>query len=275
MRKEDVDKFIQMFQQTYATYGKADQLTGAQLSMYFKVCASKLALEEVAEALTDHINDPDRGRFPPKVADISFQVEKKRNLDGRPGADTAWATVCDSQDERKTVIWTEEIASASAEICPILDSGDRVGARMAFKEYYAALVAAARAASVPVKWMPSLGTDPEQRIRAIEAGIQSGKLDQQKMIADGSYLPRLEGPANQAHATRPMAALERLQQLKKQIAERMESRDASADCRERTKLLKEATQQKVDAAKVAPPTPQNMPPDDDGSSPSSDIVDFE
>ena len=60
----------------------------------------------------------------------------ERMDDGRPGPEAAWAQVLWLKDERKSAVWCEEMRAAWAVALPLLDSGDEIAARMAFKETY-------------------------------------------------------------------------------------------------------------------------------------------
>jgi len=97
-----------------------------------------------------------------------------RLADGRPGPEEAWAMLPTS--ESQTVVWSDEMRRAWAVAQPLLDSGERVAARMAFKETYVNLVALAREQAVPARWQPSLGTDPHQRADALQAAVDKRLL---------------------------------------------------------------------------------------------------
>jgi hypothetical protein len=105
---------------------------------------------------------------------LTVQDVVSRLDDGRPGPDEAWASI--PKDEAVTVVCTEEMAQALGIVQPLLDDGDRVGARFAFRDAYARLVAEARNAGRPVQWMASLGHDPQQRERAVIEAVEQGKL---------------------------------------------------------------------------------------------------
>lgn len=94
--------------------------------------------------------------------------------DGRPGAETAWAML--PQHESQTVVWTDEMIRAWAVAKPLLDDGERVAARMAFKETYTALVAGARDARTPIAWRVSVGTDKHEAERVLAEAVEMGRL---------------------------------------------------------------------------------------------------
>lgn len=94
--------------------------------------------------------------------------------DGRPGVEQAWAMT--PTGEADTVVWTTEMAEAHAACVPLLEAGDKIGARMTFKEVYTKLVTKAVAAGAPVEWAASLGWDLEKRKRVLAAAVTEGKL---------------------------------------------------------------------------------------------------
>lgn len=61
-------------------------------------------------------------------------------------ANEAWAQALPAQDEANTMVWTVETRKAWFIALPILESGDKIGARMAFIEAYNREVAQAKAA---------------------------------------------------------------------------------------------------------------------------------
>lgn len=101
------------------------------------------------------------------------QIEKLQP-DGRPGADEAWAMI--PRDEYTTVVMTNEMAEAYGIARPLLDEGDQVAARMAFKEAYARIVDANKRIGATPKWFPSLGQDKEGREVALAEAVRLGRL---------------------------------------------------------------------------------------------------
>ena len=102
--------------------------------------------------------------------------------------------------EDATVVWTAEMAEAHGVCSPLLYAGDRIGARMAFKEVYTRLLAQARDEAAPAKWTASLGSDLEARKRALAAAVEDGRL-----AADDAYgmCPALPPPASLLLAAPP------------------------------------------------------------------------
>lgn len=96
--------------------------------------------------------------------------------DGRPSADEAWSTAILAGDEASTVVWTTETAKAYWAAAALLDEGDKVGARMAFRDVYEREVSNARQEGTPVKWEATLGTDPYQREQAIKQAAELNRI---------------------------------------------------------------------------------------------------
>jgi hypothetical protein len=94
--------------------------------------------------------------------------------DGRPSVEQAWAML--PHDEETSAVLTEEMAQAWGVARPLLNDGDKIGARMAFKEVYAKLLADARDQKVPPKWFPSLGRDVGGRQTALMDAVRHNRL---------------------------------------------------------------------------------------------------
>jgi len=106
---------------------------------------------------------------PFNVAAVIARIE-----DGRPGVEQAWAML--PLSESATVVWTDEMREAWAAALPLLDLGDRIGARMAFKESYVAAMARARDEKRRVAWTASIGTDKQEAARVLRDAAERGRL---------------------------------------------------------------------------------------------------
>lgn len=113
--------------------------------------------------------------------------------DGRPGSDEAWAIALDAQDEACTVVWCVEIQKAFGIARPVLAAGDKIGARMAFRNAYERLVRDARIQRQPAQWSPSLGWDHGQRHAVLTRAVETGMLTSQS-IAGLLPAPPASGP---------------------------------------------------------------------------------
>lgn len=115
--------------------------------------------------------------FPPTLPEFLSLCRPAATV--RPSADEAWALSLKAQDESETVVWTQDMAQAWSLCKPVLDVGDEVGARMAFKAAYERICAQGG----PVQWTISEGWDQERRLAAIQkaeaAGIALGYKQEQ------------------------------------------------------------------------------------------------
>ena len=161
------------------------ELTGTVLSkVAAQVMAEDLARypeDQVMGALTRCRREL-KGRL--TIADVISRLD-----DGRPGVEEAWAML--PKDEQTTAVWTVEMSQASAVVHDLLDRGDEVAARMAFKEAYSKACQLARDRGEPVSWSASLGWDKSGRESVLKAAVAAGRLTHgQAQI----YLPNISVP---------------------------------------------------------------------------------
>jgi hypothetical protein len=95
---------------------------------------------------------------------------------GHPGVEHAWAHCLPAIDERKSIVWTEEMSEAFGAARPLLQAGDRVAARMAFKEVYIELLRTAKHERRKAIWTPSLGHNREEREAVLLEAYTAGRL---------------------------------------------------------------------------------------------------
>ena len=88
----------------------------------------------------------------------------------------AYALALTSTDDRLTVVWTNEIAESWAIAAPLMNAGDKFGARQAFIEAYARITGEARALRRAPQVQVSLGHETEGRVRAIQEALTAGRL---------------------------------------------------------------------------------------------------
>lgn len=162
MRKDDLPEFAQMLDDCYSLLGKGSLPSATAKALFFRALGVH-SIEAVRAGFDAHVKDPQRGRFAPTPADVIAQIEGLVADDGRPGAEEAWAMCSNADDESETVVWSDEMSQAYALAMPLMQEGDNVGARMAFKEAYSRLVDSARRERKPVAWSVSLGHDQSKR----------------------------------------------------------------------------------------------------------------
>ncbi len=174
MKRADLDAFGEMLDAVCSLLSRGVyQPNPMNTALFFRALAHH-SLAEVRAGFDAHVADKQRGRFVPVPADILAQIEDAAADDGRPAVEEAWAKAMRSADEFETVVWTDEMAQAWGEVAPLFAKGDKVGARMAFKDVYARLVDAARRVRRPVNWSTALGFDMERRTLALAAATHAG-----------------------------------------------------------------------------------------------------
>lgn len=208
-------------------YGKAMQMTHIP---FWEGVLAQYSIDQVNQALTDHLANPECGRFAPKPADIVREIEKRSPRGITP--DEAWSMALLGRDESATVMTNTLIDAGMAAANPILQLGDKVGARMAF------LAAYKRAdGHVPCVWRVSLGHDITQREYVIRDAVVAG------YITAVSVQHLLPAPITQAGANiaglltgkvvEPDARWRELSNIVKQgIAKKEDERQAKRDAAE-------------------------------------------
>jgi len=189
--------------------------------------------------------------FPPHANAIRHICTKllSESFGKRLGAEEAWAIALSSRDESETVVWTEETAEAFSACSPVLEIGDEVGARMAFKEAYARIVAKNESEGVRVKWVASLGWDLRRREavlnKAANAGLLPAPVAAKLLPAPQIDLKDENNPLNSD------IVQENLQRIKQMLSEMQSDKiskaeKASIEEREKTISAKKKIAQQVD-----------------------------
>lgn len=129
---------------------------------------------------------------------LTVQDVVSRLDDGRPGAEEAWAGL--PMNEGATAVWTDEMAHAFGVAMPLIDAGEVVSARMAFKETYLRLVGEARDAGKPVSWVVTLGHNPAGRPGPLARAVELGRITHDEAR---SHCPALPAPSAQVLALLP------------------------------------------------------------------------
>ncbi|MFN6993719.1 MAG: hypothetical protein ACK4PH_05905 [Aquincola tertiaricarbonis] len=216
MREADFDQFGEMLDAICSLLSRGTYVPNAtNTALWFRSLQAH-PIEAIRAAFDAHVKDPQRGRFVPTPADVIAQLEGLAAADGRPGAEEAWAIVQAGADEAATLVWTDEIGQAWGIAKPVLDGGDEVGARMAFREAYNRLVAEARKAGRPAAWAVTLGHDQTRREAAVREAVLAGRLvaDEVQHLLPApvvtEQVPLLEGNARTPDKHRRNEALARI-----------------------------------------------------------------
>lgn len=243
MRESDLEPFAELLDAVCLLLSRGAYVPSAQnLAVWFRALAA-YDIATVRAAFDAHVKDPERGRFVPTPADVIAQITGAAAADGRPGSEEAWATAIGSRDEAATVVWTEETAQAWAIARPVMDLGDEVGARMAFRQAYDRMVHAARAHRQPCRWTASLGWDGQRRQLAIEAAVNAGRLPAQEHVALPAPVAQL--PLLALSAAAPPPVRQALRELADRLRNRPDPVSVSSVELQRTAQLKALTAERV------------------------------
>jgi hypothetical protein len=169
MRNTDLPEFTRLLGDFLMGYGKP-RPDAETIAFWFKSLAP-FSPATIGQAFTAYAQE--RPDFAPTPNGIAARC---RLMDGRPDENEAWAVALSGRDERDSVLWTAEIQEAFALCRPVLDTGDEVGARMAFKDAYTRLVQVARINGKPASWSVSEGWDAERRQLVVARAVQAGLL---------------------------------------------------------------------------------------------------
>jgi len=181
MQYSDGDTFKKKLNGVLMTYGH-DAASREVFGVWWSALKTFL-YQDVEIAMDRHVQ---RGKFSPKPAEI---IELLITSDGRPTADEAWAIAVQAEDEDNSVIWTDEISKAFLSIAmPILESGDKIGARIGFRDNYNRLVDQARSQGIKIHWFMTAGNNAQIRhdtaARAKELGLISGGSVDEYLLDD-------------------------------------------------------------------------------------------
>lgn len=240
MQNADKPEFVKTLNLCYATLLKPLPPVES-LSLWFTIL-EPYSIEKVRTALSQHMRE---SKFPPVPADVVTRLPKES--DGRPDANEAWAIALRSRDERDTVVWTQECAEAFSIASAVLDGGDEVGARMAFKAAYERLIEKSRAAGAKPQWLMSLGHDPALREAAAGDAVRAGRLSIEHARA---AVPALAAPQSMDDPRKAEEGLARLRAMvggipstAEKIARAREQQEAMQ--REILAIAKQATARRV------------------------------
>lgn len=133
---------------------------------------NRYSIEQVKEGFSRFVSSKE-SKFPPVPAHIIEAIDASYP-DGRLGADEAWSMI--PKDEFTSIVMTDEMAEAMGIAQPLLDCGDKIAARMAFKEAYTRITDGHKREGVKPKWFPSLGSDKEGREAALSTAVRMGRI---------------------------------------------------------------------------------------------------
>ncbi len=165
MIDEEKEEFVKLINVIAAIYDK--QLTEIKLKGYWEFLKG-YSIADVKSGINSHIKNKEE-KFFPLPSQIIAGIPSFLHI----GGDEAWAIALTSFDESETVVITKEIEAARAISLPIWADGDKISARMTFKDSYRRII---KDSGEPVSWKVSLGADKDKRLPAIEKAKQLGRL---------------------------------------------------------------------------------------------------
>lgn len=229
---------------------------------WFKVLAP-YPLAAVVAGVEGHMRRPVTGRTLPIPSDIVAQIDALVADDGRPGPEEAFTIAMAGRDEQVTVVWTSEIAEAWGVARHNMATGDEVGARMAFREKYNAIIEAGRRNGTALTWQVAEGFDPVLRVEALRVAAAQGRIPHESVSA-AQALPAPRGPAlllsgpgdDEAGAPSPRRAAA-LQAIRDALGRVNSEPSADAVARQETAEMRREAEAKVQAYVEA--NPESMP----------------
>lgn len=195
MDRNDAEALADLLLGAYLVKGQPTERVTSEMVHAWIRTLPDIPLEHVDKALHYHARDPEY-RFAPTPSDV-LQIIRERTGGLWPAADEAWAIAIQAMDEGATVVWTEEIAEAWGAAQSVMQGGDEVGARMAFRDCYRRLVRQAQEQGRKPRAWASLGHEVERRAPALQEAVNRGLLTEEQAQM---YLPPPEDPEGKAIA---------------------------------------------------------------------------
>lgn len=123
---------------------------------------------------------------------------------GRLGPEEAWAVALAAMAEQATVVWNDEVQQAWSTCQELMRHGDKIGARMAFKQAYERITQDNRVSKVNPTPLVSVGWDRDLKIKTITQAYEQGRLplEQAKTLLAGESVVFNEGQAVVLEVTR-------------------------------------------------------------------------
>lgn len=206
MNQSDFKTFAEAFETAWSFHRQIDSKT---ISMAFDLLKHQ-SLANVLGGLRAHCQDPVKGQFGPKPADILYQIE--RRMPQRVGADEAWTML--PRSESDTVVWTDEMAEAYG-----ISKHEHEGtaSRMAFRAAYDRICERNKLSKIQPKWIVSIGWGDSRKAEVLREAIKLGRITEADI--DPSWLEEesvgIAGLIENHAVFDPEKAKENLGQLRK------------------------------------------------------------
>jgi hypothetical protein len=164
MTRHDAEKFSALMVTLGMTFNR--EIEPKLIRIYWDALVD-FGIDEIALAAKSYIAN---GKFFPVPSELKALIPSVQS-NSHLSADEAWAVAVRLVDEEDTVVYTQEIMDAYAAARPVLEMGDEVGARMAFRSAYERAPKSARP-----KWLVSRGNDKHLRLSRIQEAVSLGRL---------------------------------------------------------------------------------------------------
>lgn len=174
MSPGETNKFLELLDLTYDMIGVGQaKIISQAAKLQWVKDMSAYPLDLLDAALTAHRQDPERGKFIPKPADIIYQIERRMPV-AWLSADEVWPLL--PKTESESAMMTQEMQQALAVAMPALSAGDDIAARIAFRAAYTRLTDRAKIERRMPQYILSRGTDFAGQVEAVCAGVRQGLL---------------------------------------------------------------------------------------------------
>lgn len=162
------------------------KITATGMSMYFRAL-ERYPWEEIRKAMDAHVCDSKEGKFFPLPGHIIGKISETNK---RQSADEIWASL--PLSEQDSVYWTNETKQAFFQAAlPLIELGDMMAARMAFRAAYDRICEENKMHSIQYEFSP--GWNEAGRETCLQKAIDRGLLTRPEAQR---LLPTFEQPAN-------------------------------------------------------------------------------
>jgi len=169
------DEFLKCMALLKAEFPDEKPVEGARREMWWSALGSYPDGVLMA-AVTRHIRN---SSFFPHLNDLLKGCDAQTD-GGWLGVEEAWALM--PKSEHESAMLTDEIAQAIAVAAPLIESGDRVAARMAFKDCYTRLVERAKLEGRQPRYFPSYGSDKHGAVAMLAKAVQVGQIPLERAL---------------------------------------------------------------------------------------------
>lgn len=161
-----------VFENTVATGGRSKNLSAEAMMLWWN-SVKEFPMEMIRRALAAYM-ESESGKYMPTPSEIRAILKTLSGISARPGGDEAWSMIPIS--ERESAVITDEMMEAMLPAQILINRGDTIGARMAFKSAYERIVSTNILIGKLPRWVPSFGWDPGLRVNALAQAVLSQKV---------------------------------------------------------------------------------------------------